>query len=98
MAVELIPFDPAKFLETEEDIAEYLTDMLADGDASLTQHALGVAVRAAGMMKICDKTGLSRQGINKATREDSKPQFETVYKIVKGLGLKIQFVPESIAA
>ena len=85
-------FDAAKFLESEEDIADYLTDMLADGNAALTQHALGVAVRAAGMMKVCDKAGLTRQGINKATRPTSKPSFQTVVAIAQGLGLQLQFV------
>lgn len=47
MAVELVPFDAADFLDTEEDIADYLGDVLADENAALTQHALGVAVRAA---------------------------------------------------
>jgi probable addiction module antidote protein len=93
MPVELVPFDPAEFLETEEDIAEYLTDMLADGNMAQTQHALGVAVRAAGMMKVCSVTGLSRQGINKATRPTSKPSFQTVFSIAQGLGLQMKFIP-----
>jgi probable addiction module antidote protein len=88
MAVELVPFDPAEFLESEDDIAEYITDMLAGGNAALTQHALGVAVRAAGMMKVC----------NKATRTDSKPSFQTVYTIARALGLQMQFVPEKSGA
>jgi hypothetical protein len=46
MTVELVPFDPAEFLEIEADIADYLTDMLAEGGAALTQHAIGVAARA----------------------------------------------------
>lgn len=93
MAVELVPFDAAAFLETTEDIADYLNDMLADGNAALAQHALGVAVRASGMMKVCDRTGLPRQGINKATRLTSKPSFQTVLSIAQGLGLKLRFVP-----
>jgi probable addiction module antidote protein len=63
-------FNAPKLFENEEDIADYITDMLADGNAALTQHALSVAVRAAGMMKICDKAGLTRQGINKAQRKN----------------------------
>ena len=93
MAVELVPFDAADFLGTKKDIADYLNDMLADGDASLAQHALGVAVRAAGMMKVCDRIGLTRQGINKATRPTSKPSFQTVLTIAQGLGLQLRFVP-----
>ena len=93
MAIELIPFDAADFLETNKDITDYLNDMLADGDASLVQHALGVAVRAAGMIKVCQATGLTRQGINKATRPTSKPSFQTVLTIAQGLGLQLRFVP-----
>jgi probable addiction module antidote protein len=93
MSADLIPFDPAEFLESEEDIAEYLTDMLASGDVALAQHALGVAVRAADMRTVCEKAGLSRDGIIRATRPTSKPRFQTVMSIVYGLGLQLQFVP-----
>jgi probable addiction module antidote protein len=97
-AVDLVPFDPAEFLKREEDSAEYLIDMLAGGNAALTQHALCVAVRAAAMMKDCGKSGLSRPGINKVTRTDSKPSFQTVYAVARALGLQMQFVPERRAA
>jgi probable addiction module antidote protein len=75
-----------------EDVADYVNDMLADGDASLVQHALGVAFRAAGMMKVCQATGLTPQGINKATRLTSKPSFQTVLSIAQGLGLQLRFL------
>jgi probable addiction module antidote protein len=98
MTTETIPFDAAKYLKSDEAIATFLSNMLADGDAATTQLALGVAVRAAGMMEVCKRTGLTRQGINKATRADSRPSFHTVCLIAEALGVQMQFVPKKAAA
>jgi probable addiction module antidote protein len=46
MAIETKPFDAAEYLETEEDIAAYLKEVIEAGDAALTTAALGTAARA----------------------------------------------------
>lgn len=87
---DLPEFDAAKYLTDEESIVDYLTDLASDDNPALTQYALGVAVRAAGMMEICERTGLTRQGINKATKIDSRPSFETLNIIAKAFGLRFK--------
>lgn len=98
MTLKTYPWDAAEFLETEEDIAGYLSEMLAENDPAMTQIALGDAVRAAGMMKVCKKTGFTRQGIAKATRSPTKPSYETLEALLRALGLTFQIAPIRHAA
>jgi DNA-binding phage protein len=46
MPNELIPFDITDYLDSEEAIAEYLSQVLADGDADELRRALGHVARA----------------------------------------------------
>lgn len=45
-------FDAATYLDTEEDIAEYLCQVLADNDPVELAAALGDIARARGMSKL----------------------------------------------
>jgi probable addiction module antidote protein len=93
MSVKIAPYDSADYLKTEDDIAHYLSTVIEIGDAADLQNAIGVAVRAHGMMKVCEATGFTRQGIAKATRSPTKPSFETMTALLRALGLTFQIVP-----
>lgn len=82
-------FDEAEFLETDEDMAAYVTEALATGDAALITHALGTIARARGMTKIARETGLSRESLYRALSADGNPEFITVLKIMEALGLRL---------
>lgn len=43
---ELIPFDITDYLDSEEAIADYLSQVIADGDADELRRALGHVARA----------------------------------------------------
>ena len=43
------PFDVTEHLQTEQDIAEYLTLVIEDGDPALLAASLGDIARARGM-------------------------------------------------
>ncbi len=83
------PFDPAEFLETDEAIAEYLTAALETDDAAFVADALGVVARAKGMAAIAETAGLGRESLYKALSENGNPEFATVLKVVKALGLHL---------
>jgi probable addiction module antidote protein len=51
------PFDPAKYLDNDEAIADYLTDALETGDPAFVSDALGVVARARGMSDVA-RTGI----------------------------------------
>jgi probable addiction module antidote protein len=84
-----IPWHTEDFLETPEDIAAYLEAVFEDGDPELINHALGAIARSKGMTEIARRTGLGRQSLYKALSPESRPEFATVLKVVRALGLKL---------
>jgi probable addiction module antidote protein len=60
------PFDVAEFLQTDEDIAEYLNQVFADNDAGELAAALGYIAKAKGMAEIAKASGLTREALYKA--------------------------------
>ena len=83
------PWDAADYLETQEDIVLYLEAAFEDGDPGLIAAALGDVARAKGMMKIAAKAGLGRESLYKALSPDGNPEFATVLKVMRALGLRL---------
>jgi len=84
-----IPWRTEDHLETVEDIAAYLEAVFEDGDPELIGHALGAVARSKGMTEIARRTGLGRQSLYKALSPEGRPEFATVLKVVRALGLKL---------
>jgi probable addiction module antidote protein len=82
-------WDPAEHLDSEEDMAAYLEAALEDGDPSLIAAALGDIARAQGMSHIARKTGLRRESLYKTLSPDGNPEFSTILKVVRALGLRL---------
>jgi len=82
-------WDAAEHLETQEDIAAYLEAAFEDGDPGLVVAALGDIARAKGMSQIARKTGLGRESLYKALSPDGNPEFATVLKVLRALGLRL---------
>lgn len=79
----------SKYLETEVDIAAYLNAALEDGDTSVIATALGNTARAKGMTQLAKETGVTRDGLYKALSPTGNPSFDTVQKVIKAFGLKL---------
>lgn len=88
------PYDAAEYLETAEDMAAYLEAALEDGEPSVVVKALGTIARARGMTQIARDTGLRRESLYKALSPEGNPEFATVMKVVRALGLKLRAQPE----
>ena len=84
------PWDAAALLETDEDIAAYLDAVLDEDDPSLLAAALGDVARAKGMTRIARKAGLGRESLYKTLSLDGNPEFATVQKVVRALGLRLR--------
>lgn len=93
VATQLPDFDPAEHLKDEQDIAEYLTQVIAEGDPSELAHALGLVARARGMADIAQASGLTREALYKALRPDAQPRFDTVQRVCTALGVKLVALP-----
>jgi probable addiction module antidote protein len=90
------PYDAAEYLETTEDMAAYLEAALEDGDPTAVVKALGTIARARGMTQISRDTGLGRESLYKALSPEGNPEFATVMKVVRALGLKLRAEPEHV--
>ena len=82
-------WDPAEHFETEEDMADYLEAALDEEDPTLVAAALGDIARAKGMTQIARETGLGRESLYKALSAEGNPEFATVLKVLRALGLRL---------
>ncbi|MBF0426677.1 MAG: putative addiction module antidote protein [Magnetococcales bacterium] len=86
-------FDPSAYLDNEQVIAAYLSQVMEDGNADELLTALGHIARARGMAKVAATAGIGRESLYKILAPGAKPRFETVMKIVRALGIKLHAVP-----
>ncbi len=89
MALATSRWDAADTLETKEDIAAYLDAVLEDGDPELLKAALGDIARSRGMTQMAKASGLGRANLYKALSPDGAPEFATVARVLKALGLRL---------
>ena len=52
------PFDVADYQQTDEDIVEYLNQVLSEGDTDELVRAIGYVAKARGMSQIAKDSGL----------------------------------------
>ena len=82
-------WDVVDYLKTDEDMANYLEAAIEDGDSAVISAALGDIARAKGMSQVARKAGLGRESLYKALSPDGNPEFATILKVVKALGLRL---------
>ena len=88
-------YDAAEYLDTPEAIAEYLTDALEDGDSSFIAKAIGTAARARGMSEVAREAGVSRENLYRALSGDTKPEFDTIRRVLDALGVRLEVKPKA---
>jgi probable addiction module antidote protein len=87
-------FDAADYLDSPEMIAAYLSEALETGDPAFIADAINTIARAKGMTAVARETGLSRESLYKTFNGTTKPEFDTVLKVVDSLGLKLVAEPK----
>lgn len=92
MSNELNTFDVAKYLDSKEVIAEYLSQVLEDGDMDELLSAIGDIARAKGMTQIAKDTGLGRESLYKTFNAGAKPKFDTIVKVLNAFGIRLQAI------
>ena len=86
MTIKTTVFDPAEYLETDEDIAVFMEQAFETGDYKHIAHCLGIAARAKGMTLIAKQTGLAREQLYKSFSEDGNPTLKNTLAVMKALG------------
>lgn len=79
-----------EFLKTEEDRLNYLNACLKNDDSALILHALGVIARSRDMSQLAHDIGIPIKDLDVALSVEGDPEFATVMKVIKALGLKLQ--------
>jgi probable addiction module antidote protein len=87
-SMKLVAFDAARYLDSDEAVAEYMSAMLEANDPDLLLLALGDVARAKGMAQVAKEAGLGRESLYKALTPGAKPRFDTILKVAKALGVK----------
>jgi probable addiction module antidote protein len=94
MAEKFKEWDTADILTSEEMITEYLNVSFEGNDLPYAANALGTVARAkGGMTKLASETGIAREALHRALSYDGNPEFATVLKVMKALGLRLAARP-----
>ena len=88
--IETIPWDCAAYLKSDKDIAHYLEAVFEDGDPNLVAAALGDVVPRQGHVTNRAGNGPCRESLYKALWTEGNPEFATVLKVMRALGLKLK--------
>jgi probable addiction module antidote protein len=86
-------FDAADYLKTPDQIAAYLTEALETGDTSFICVAIDTIARAKGMSSVAKATGLGRESLYKSLSGSTKPEFDTIAKVINSFGVKLVAQP-----
>ena len=68
-----------------------------DGDFAVIAAAIGDAARAYGMTRLAKDTGLAREALYRALSSDGNPEFATILKVLRALGLKLAALEDEVA-
>ncbi len=81
--------DVSKNLDTPERQKDFIGKAIATGDADAIRDALGLVARKRGMTDIASATNLNRESLYRSLGSDGNPEFATVMKVMKALGLRL---------
>ena len=89
MTTKTTPFNPVDYLESEEEIAQYLNEAYQEDDSRLFMIALGNVAKTKGVSNIAKKTGLNRESLYKVFSGQTSPHWSTVQNVMKALGCQL---------
>jgi probable addiction module antidote protein len=89
MNEKLTTYDPAAALVDDIEIAHFIADALATGDASFIAKCVGTVARAKGMAGIASETGLSREQLYRSFSEDGNPTLKSTLAVMRALGIEL---------
>jgi probable addiction module antidote protein len=90
-------FAAADYLDSEQRQMAYISAALESGNADFVHDALGLVARARGMGEIAKSAGLNRESLYKALGEAGNPEFSTVMRVMRAMGLSLSARPVAAA-
>ena len=78
---------------TSDELAVALNAALEAGDLEGIMGTLGRMARNHRMRRVARETGLGEKSLYKSMRAGASPEFNTVLKVTRALGFRLQVVP-----
>jgi probable addiction module antidote protein len=82
-------YDPAKYIETKEDVIAFLEGALEENDPEFLFKTIGHIARSKGMAQIAKELNLNREGLYTALSPQGNPSFITIARVLDNLGFKL---------
>jgi len=89
MSEKITNYNPFDYFDTQAEINSFLLDCYNDDDPNTFVTALGHLARHHGMTEMAKETGLSRGSLYKTFNGKTKPQWETIVKLLKALNVQL---------
>jgi len=89
MTNKITPFNPFDYMESQDEINNFLRDCLEDEDPSVFVSALGHLVKKHGITDVAKVTGLSRESLYKTFNGKTQPKWSTIFKVTNAIGLHL---------
>jgi len=93
--VTFTKWDPVKYINTKEAVIAHIEAVLEENDTELFLSVINDIARSKGMSKIARELGISREGLYRSLAPTGNPSFQTVFKLLDILGLRIKVEPKS---
>ena len=91
MAEQLTEFNPFEFMETQEEINEFLLECYQDDDPNTFVTALGQLVKLHGVTSVAEQSGLNRESMYKTFNGKTQPKWDTIVRVMKTLHVNVSF-------
>ncbi|SMM98342.1 FIG045511: hypothetical antitoxin (to FIG022160: hypothetical toxin) [uncultured Candidatus Thioglobus sp.] len=88
------PFNMSDYIDSADGVLGHLNVALEYGDEEFF-HSLSYISKSKGMTALAKETGLSREALYRSLNGNTKPRFDTIAKVVDGLGMKFQLTPKN---
>jgi probable addiction module antidote protein len=79
----------------DEQTRQAIDDALGMADSGYFVEALGSFARAHGMTELSRKCGVARESLYRSLGSGGNPEFDTVLKVLKAMGLRLTIRPRS---
>ncbi len=83
----------AEYPATSDEMTAALNAALEAGDLDRIMGTLGEMTRAHRMRRVARETGLGEKSLYKSMRAGASPEFNTVLRVLRSLGFRLQVHP-----
>ena len=89
---------PAEYPATSDEMTAALNAALDEGDLNSIMGIMGQMARAHRMRRVAWETGLGEKSLYKSMRAGASPEFNTVLRVLRSLGFRLQVHPVADSA